>query len=140
MVINIPAGVGELVDKLTILAIKKQKIADPAKLHNVTVEYEELAKVYTVLYNCLSDLDGTTPSGKVIAGNLMARLCSINETIWGIEDDIRDHEKRQDFGPSFVQLARGVYHNNDERARVKKEINQLFGSTIIEEKSYIEYK
>lgn len=126
--INTPISYGELVDKLTILAIKVERISDPAKLGNIRTELELLSVKYTTL----------PMSDKLI--QLRAQLKTINEIIWDIEDDIRDCERRKDFSDKFVQLARGVYLNNDERSRIKRQINDLLHSNIIEEKSYTEYQ
>lgn len=129
MTVSIPVGVGELIDKLTILIIKKKKITDPAKLYNIETEYEALNRIYDPIRTLGPSLH-----------NLMAELQVVNETIWDIEDSIRKREMDKDFGYSFIELARGVYHNNDERSRIKREINDLMGSEIVEEKSYTEYK
>ena len=124
--VQVPISVGELIDKITILEIKAERISDPAKRPNVEAELKALAAVR----------DAGVPKGPRLDA-LTERLGGINRTLWDIEDDIRSHEKRQDFGPRFVELARSVYRQNDERARVKKEINQLVGSRFVEEKSYV---
>lgn len=124
--VQVPVSVGELIDKITILEIKAERISDPAKRPNVEAELEALAAVR----------DAGVPKGPRLDA-LTERLGAINRALWDIEDDIRSHEKRQDFGPRFVELARSVYRQNDERARVKKEINQLVGSRFVEEKSYV---
>ncbi len=120
---------GELIDKITILAIKRARIEDPEKRRNVEHEYSLL----TALRNSALGDDETLSA-------LQAALQATNETIWQIEDDIRDHERRQDFGPSFVALARAIYHNNDRRAALKRDINTWLNSAIIEEKSYTDYR
>ena len=124
----IPASVGELIDKITILRIKSERIADEAKLKNVRTELgilnETLAKDVPASDE-LTRLDGA--------------LQSVNEELWVIEDDIRDCERAGDFGPEFIRLARAVYVTNDKRAALKKEINLLLGSHIVEEKSYAAY-
>jgi len=126
--IDAPVSYGELVDKLTILAIKAERISDPAKLKNVQTELELLSAKYATLL--MSD--------ELI--QLRAQLKIINETIWDIEDGIRDCERRKDFSDEFVQFARGVYLNNDERSKIKRQINDLLHSNIVEEKSYTEYR
>lgn len=119
---------GELVDKITILAIKRERIADAAKLRNVEHEYGILMAILPAAFQTDSKLM-----------RLQAELKAVNEVIWQVEDDIRDHERRKDFGPSFVELARAVYINNDQRAALKREINEALHSAIVEEKSYSPY-
>jgi hypothetical protein len=128
MAILIEVAPGELIDKLTILEIKKANITDPAKLRNVQHEYDVLAQV----------LSEQVPSSESLTG-LTAELKAINEELWKIEDVIRDCERDRDFGPKFIELARAVYHTNDRRAAVKRQINVLLDSPIIEEKSYAAY-
>jgi hypothetical protein len=118
---------GELLDKFSILEIKMGNITDPAKLTNIENEYKELTS------DCTDLLRDSTIS------SLYAELKSINQKLWVVEDDIRDCERSKDFGPRFVSLAREVYFTNDERARVKKEINLASGSSLVEEKSYQAY-
>jgi hypothetical protein len=119
---------GELIDKHTILAIKAERIQDPAKLKNIHTEMESLAAPRQRAH---------TMNPQVVAAE--ARLKAINEKLWDIEDHIRDCERAKDFGPRFVELARGVYFTNDERSVVKREINELLGSGLVEEKSYQPY-
>ena len=119
---------GELIDKITILEIKLERIADPEKKGNVEREFRLLDRVHR------SNIEN---SEKLVL--LHGELKRVNEVIWEIEDGIRDHERRRDFGASFVELARGVYHNNDRRAALKREINSLLNSGLIEEKSYTPY-
>lgn len=119
---------GELIDKITILEIKTERITDEEKLNNVRVELEVLEKARDDAMQSSSALD-----------ELTANLREVNEAIWDIEDDIRDCERRADFGPKFIELARSVYHSNDKRAAFKREINELLGSKLIEEKSYADY-
>ena len=119
---------GELIDKITILEIKMARVTDDKKLKNIKIEWDTLnqsraEKIYTS-----AKLDGLTTD-----------LKAINETLWMIEDDIRECEHRKEFGESFIALARSVYLNNDHRARVKRKINELLGSRLIEEKSYSDY-
>jgi hypothetical protein len=125
---------GEIVDKLTILAIKLEQIKDAAKLKNVQTEYNELAPIVHNMYEALSELD--RPEMKKLHKDLQ----DINQTLWNIEDHIRVHESKKDFEDDFIELARSVYFTNDERAEVKKKINLLTGSLLVEEKSYEEYK
>ena len=121
-------GSGELIDKITILEIKSDRIADAEKLKNVR---HELSVLSTTRDAHLSNIDGLSV--------LTARLRAINEALWQIEDDIRACEAQNDFGQKFIDLARAVYNTNDKRAAVKKEINLLTGATIIEEKSYTDF-
>ena len=118
---------GELLDKFSILEIKMGNITDPSKLVNIENEYKELTS------DCTDLLRDSTISF------LYAELKSINQKLWVIEDDIRECERRKDFGQEFISLAREVYFTNDERARVKKEINLASGSSLVEEKSYQAY-
>jgi hypothetical protein len=118
---------GELLDKFSILEIKRGNITEPSKLGNVENEYRELTS------DCTNLLRDSTIS------SLYAELKSINQKLWVIEDDIRDCERSKDFGPQFVSLAREVYFTNDDRARIKKEINLASGSSLVEEKSYQDY-
>jgi hypothetical protein len=128
MPILAPVSWGELLDKITILEIKDRRIADTAKRANVRRELDAL--------NAEVARHGALPEG---AAALMDELRAVNEALWDIEDDIRDCERRQDFGQRFVELARGVYHSNDRRAAVKRRLNDLFGSELVEEKSYQPY-
>lgn len=123
--ILVPTSPGELIDKLTILRLKSEHITNPAKLANVRHER-------TVLQNIA---DRTLPMTDRLAA-LWEDLYRINGDLWVIEDDIRAFEARGDFGPGFVALARAVYVTNDARAAVKKQINLLLESGIVEEKSY----
>tara|TARA_S200000501_G_scaffold214623_1_gene201534 strand:- start:214 stop:588 length:375 start_codon:yes stop_codon:yes gene_type:complete len=119
---------GELVDKITILEIKLERITGEAKLQNIRTEWAVLTKARD------ADLPRSTQ-----LDNLTAELKEINEKLWVIEDDIRDCERQRDFSNEFIRLARAVYLNNDERARLKRRINELLGSPLIEEKSYAAY-
>lgn len=125
---------GEIMDKLTILAIKLEQIKDEAKLKNVQTEYDVLAPIVHSMYEALEEED------KEFLQDLHKDLQNINQTLWNIEDHIRVHESKKDFEDDFVELARSVYFTNDERAEVKKKINLLTGSLLVEEKSYEEYK
>jgi tetratricopeptide (TPR) repeat protein len=123
--IAIPGAVGELIDKITILEIKSERISDPGKLANVRAEL--------ALLRALQASEGLTHPR---LDELRRDLKAVNAELWDIEDDIRICEKRGDFGPSFVALARAVYRTNDGRAALKLEINRMFNSAIVEEKSY----
>ena len=126
--LQVPVAVGELIDKITILEIKSERIGDPGKLRNILAE--------------LALLSGVRDNHVVAAvplSDLTTKLKRVNETLWEIEDEIREHERRRDFGDRFIELARSVYHNNDHRSRLKREINEVSGSTIVEEKSYAPY-
>ncbi|MBN4054676.1 hypothetical protein JYT87_03105 [Nitrospira defluvii] len=119
---------GELFDKITILEIKLERISDEVKLANVRKEH--------------TILTGICDKHLVMSESLFALvkdLKAANETLWSIEDDIRDCERRKDFGQTFVVLARSVYINNDRRATLKKKINELLHSNLFEEKSYQAY-
>ncbi|MFN3460126.1 MAG: DUF6165 family protein [Oceanibaculum sp.] len=133
MAIQVPVSWGELIDKIAILEIKSERIADAAKLANVRTELAALAGVR----------DANLPSeGKVLddLAALTADIKTVNEALWEIEDDIRDCERDRDFGPRFVELARSVYKTNDRRAALKRDINTLLGSELVEEKSYQSYE
>lgn len=125
---------GEIMDKLTILAIKLQQIKDPAKLKNVQTEFDELDPIVRSMYEALEGEDIE------YLQDLYKNLKDINQTLWNIEDQIRIHESKKDFEDDFVELARSVYFTNDERAEYKKKINELTGSLLVEEKSYEDYK
>ena len=122
---------GEIIDKYTILEIKLQEIKDADKLDNVQTEYDSLKPVVDQIFN-------DTHAQEVLA-ELKLDLLNINKTLWNIEDIIRNHEREERFDSDFIELARSVYYTNDERAEVKMQINQLTGSTLVEEKSYQEY-
>jgi uncharacterized protein YukE len=126
--IQVPVSPGELLDKITILQIKSERIGDPAKLANVNRELETLTRVW----------ERSVASDDRIEA-LAARLKSINEALWEIEDDIRDEERNKRFGERFIELARAVYVTNDERAAAKKQVNLHLNSSIVEEKSYQDY-
>ena len=126
--INVPISPGELVDKITILEIKKEFIDDINKLKNIKHEYDLLMQIYS---NDVSQTDGVD--------SLKSKLKNINLSLWKIEDDIRDCERDKIFNERFVKLARDVYFTNDKRSKVKLEINLLLNSTLLEEKSYKDY-
>ncbi len=123
-----PVSAGELLDKLSILRIKTARIADPDKLANIARERAALAELAAGALPRSPELDA-----------LEEALQEVNSELWEIEDAIRACEARQDFGAGFVELARAVYLTNDRRARIKRDINDLLGSTIVEEKSYARY-
>ena len=127
--ILVPVSFGELLDKIAILQIKSERMSDPAKLENVRKELDALAATWL-----------EHPAAQVHLVELRADLKAVNERLWVIEDDIRNCERKQDFGPEFIRLARAVYFENDERARIKKEINLALGSAYVEEKSYQDYR
>lgn len=127
--IQTPVSYGELIDKMTILQIKLQEIKDEAKLANVRNELELLDATWK--NDKASDTDIAEET---------ARLLAVNQRLWKIEDDIRMKERAQAFDQEFIQLARSVYIENDERAAIKREINMKLGSTLVEEKSYQDYR
>ena len=126
--INVPISPGELVDKITILEIKKEFIKNDNKLKNINHEYDLLMKIYTTQ---ISETDGIS--------ELKDKLKEINLELWKIEDDIRDCEREKSFSDTFIGLARSVYFTNDRRSKVKLEINLLLNSNLVEEKSYKDY-
>ena len=126
--ILIPVAPGELIDKITILKIKSERMSDAEKLANVRRELEMLRDVQRL--NIAEDPQISA---------MQARLEEVNGRIWDLEDVIRDCERNKDFGEVFLDTARKIYRTNDERAAIKKEINLYLGSQIVEEKSYAEY-
>ena len=120
---------GEILDKITILVIKSKMITDPIKLKNINNELDEL----------IPFLDLVGYESNVTVNSLVKELQAINEKLWVIEDKLRDKEKSKEFDDEFVQLARGVYFTNDERARIKKNLNEVTNSKFVEEKSYQKY-
>ncbi len=123
-----PVAFGELVDKISILEIKRDRIADPKKNANVRRELD-------VLNAALAGF-ASLPSA---FSALKAELRRINEALWDLEDEIRKCEREQNFGAAFIEFARGIYKTNDRRAAVKRELNELVGSSLLEEKSYEEW-
>jgi hypothetical protein len=123
--IQVQISPGELSDKITILEIKCERISDPDKLANVRKELQILTAARDEAF---------PPSDR--SDRLARDLKTVNESLWDIEDQIRDCERVSDFGDTFVSLARSVYRMNDRRATLKREINEFLGSAIIEEKSY----
>ena len=126
--LSVEVSPGELIDKITILEIKLDRIDDAEKRTNVKVEWESLTAAR----------DSAIPSSDDLQ-RLSRDLKEVNERLWEIEDDIRQCEQKKDFGDTFIKLARSVYINNDDRARLKREINELLGSSLVEEKSYAAY-
>ena len=126
--ISIPVAPGELVDKISILEIKSERIKDPAKLENI---HRELELLTGTAKEHLPE-DGTLTE-------LSTALKAVNGQIWDLEDVIRDCERRNDFGELFLKTARMIYRTNDRRAALKRKINLHLGASIIEEKSYSEY-
>lgn len=122
---KIEVSVAEIIDKLSILTIKKNNISDPGKLENIKKEYDYL---YIVVFNELR-----------IKQDDFLELVLVNERLWDIEDKIRDKELKKEFDSVFVELARSVYITNDKRSDIKKEINLKYGSLFVEEKSYNKY-
>ena len=123
-----PVSSAELIDKITILEIKRQFIKDSTKLKNVDLEYKLLLDV---LINNVS--------GSEELELLRSQLKEVNMKLWDIEDKIRDLEKNKVFDKKFIELARLVYFTNDKRSEIKKDINKLLNSEIVEEKSYSDY-
>ncbi len=123
---------GEIIDKYTILEIKLSEIKDEKKLANIQHEYNTLTPDVKSIYSLAKDADNLK--------KLHKDLLEVNKKLWKIEDDIRECERANDFGQTFIDLARAVYYTNDDRSDVKKEINIYTGSDLVEEKSYEEYK
>ena len=127
--ILVPVSFGELLDKIAILQIKSERMSDAVKLVNVRNELAALEQTWAA-----------HPAAAVEIDALRAALKAVNERLWVIEDDIRIKEKAQAFDEEFIRLARSVYFENDERARIKKDINLALGSSYVEEKSYQDYR
>ncbi|MEL0205060.1 MAG: DUF6165 family protein [Alphaproteobacteria bacterium] len=128
MLLHVPLSVGEVLDKVTILEIKSERIDDAAKLKNIN---NELAQLRALLTDAVFD--------EASIKSLVDELKQINEALWDIEDNIRDQEMAGTFGDRFIELARAVYVTNDKRAMIKKKLNEETGSTLVEEKSYKDY-
>lgn len=126
--VSVEISPAELIDKITILRIKSERIDDTDKRANVAAELARLSAVR----------DGNLPRSDDL-DRLTAELKAVNDSLWQIEDDIRDCERAGDFGARFIELARAVYRTNDNRMAVKRRINELLGSAIVEEKSYAAY-
>jgi hypothetical protein len=127
--IHVPISPGELIDKITILQIKSERMTDASKVSNVRTELDLLESTWRNSPHAQHDIRAE-----------WAALKALNEKLWVIEDDIRDKERDKAFDERFIELARAVYVTNDERAAVKRQINSKLGSRIVEEKSYKEYK
>ncbi|MBL6929718.1 MAG: hypothetical protein ISR44_11150 [Rhodospirillales bacterium] len=127
-VIAAEISAGELIDKITILEIKLDNSPDPAKRQNIETELATLSATRDQSVTASDELSQLTDA-----------LKSINQTLWRVEDDIRDLERAKDFGERFIELARAVYQTNDKRSALKRDINDLTGSRIVEEKLYAEY-
>ena len=127
--IRVPVSPGEVLDKITILEIKSERMDDPEKVANVRIELELLRESWAAAV-----------SGDSVIDDLHDQLKRINEALWEIEDDIRDKERAREFDQAFIDLARSVYVTNDQRANAKKELNVYLGSEIVEDKSYQDYK
>ena len=127
--IHVPISPGELIDKLTILEIKSERMSDGKKLANVRLELK-----------LLTDTWNKSDYAKFDIAAEWKDLKRINAALWDIEDDIRDEERAKRFGEKFIELARAVYVTNDDRAAVKRKINEKLRSKIVEEKSYADYK
>ena len=125
---HIPISWGELFDKITILQIKLENLKDKNAIKNVKIEYEKLNSIFNEVF-----FENT------IANQLIIDLKLINEKLWNIEDLIRDKERNKVFNKEFIELARKVYITNDKRSRIKRKINETFGSELVEEKSYADY-
>lgn len=126
--IQVPVSPGEVLDKITILEIKSERMDDPQKVANVRVELKLLQDTWR---KAIEDDE--------VIRDLHAQLKEINEALWEIEDDIRDKERVKEFDEKFIELARAVYFTNDRRSEVKKKLNLHLGSQIVEEKSYQDY-
>lgn len=124
----VPVSFGEVLDKITILEIKSERIIDSEKLANVRLELEELKRVWK---EALADPEKVEQQRQDLKG--------VNEELWKIEDDLREQEAAGHFGDRFIELARAVYFTNDRRAAIKKEVNEALGSRYVEEKSYRDY-
>ena len=124
----VPISWGELFDKITILQIKLEKLTSKNALNNVGREFKQLQSILIKYF-----------PNSIEAKQLEEELKQINQQLWDIEDNIRDKERNRSFDDEFIQLARSVYIVNDERSRIKRKINDIFGSEFVEEKSYSEY-
>jgi hypothetical protein len=128
MLLDLKTSPGEFLDKLTILEIKAERIAEPAKLANVRRELDLLRATWEA-----------SPLARRDVAALVGSLREVNRALWEIEDRLRAHEAEQRFDREFVELARSVYRTNDRRAAIKRELNLALGSDLIEEKSYTPY-
>ncbi len=128
MALKVEVSVGEFLDKIAILEIKSERIKNEEKLRNVGRELEMLRGTWAA-----------SPLSATDTGDLLPRLKAVNERLWEIEDNIRRQESAGTFGEEFIRLARSVYEENDERARIKYDLNKLLGSDLVEEKEYPDY-
>lgn len=126
--INVAIAPGELIDKITILEIKSERVSDLSKLENINFELQLLINTWQQSEYATTDISEE-----------QTQLKHINEKLWVIEDDIRIKESEGNFDNTFIELARSVYITNDERARIKRAINIKLNSDIVEEKSYADY-
>ena len=124
---KVEISIGELVDRVTILSIKCERVHDDAKLVNIKYEYGQLKKAMESI-------------GMTERDSEFLELRSVNERLWAIEDRLREKENRKEFDDQFIELARSVYIENDVRAALKRRINISKGSRVIEEKSYSDYR
>jgi hypothetical protein len=129
MSVYVEVSVGELLDKISILQIKSERIADQSQLENIKVELSSLLETWK-----------KTSFSKVELTEELAQIREVNETLWELEDNIRIKEASQSFDAEFVRLARSVYVTNDQRSEIKRRINKKLGSALVEEKSYSNYK
>ena len=127
MIVNTPISLGDLIDKISILIIKEKKITDEKKNNLIREELTLLKKTLNEAIN------------NNAINNYLNQLIEVNSTLWKIEDEIRDCEKNKKFDQKFIELARSVYITNDKRAEIKLEINNKFGSKLVEVKSYVKY-
>ncbi len=127
--VSAPVSIGELFDKITILQIKSERMSDESRLANVRYELALLEEVAA----------SHIPADRSELDKTVGELRRVNEMLWDIEDEIRLCEKDKSFGSRFIELARAVYHTNDNRAALKRDINTMLGSAIVEEKSYAPY-
>jgi hypothetical protein len=127
--ILVPISPGELLDKITILRIKSARMSDPGKLTHVRQELALLEEVW----------ERVLPPGIDLSADAQA-LEAVNGTLWDVEDQLREHEAARCFDAAFIELARAVYVTNDERATIKKRVNRVLGSVLVEEKSYRPYR
>jgi hypothetical protein len=118
---KVEISIGEVLDKISILSIKLNKIKDQEKLKNIQKEFSFISAIV---------------KQSIFADPLYFELCKVNQKLWIVEDELREHEKINNFNEDFINLARSVYVLNDKRAAIKKEINIAYGSELIEEKSY----
>lgn len=129
MLVRVPVSIGELLDKIVILEIKQSRMTDPDQRANVSRELSELTRVWE---EAVPD-----PEGRV--EEIRRDLREVNESLWEVEDALREKEARSDFGDEFMELARAVYRTNDRRSALKRELNERLGSTLTEEKLHPDY-